>query len=97
MECQIDLNRYQTCLADCHPIQVSGKVSDVVGLVVEAVCPMSRIGSVCDIYPQDGSGKLTAEVVGFRENKFAVLVRAAGSSPEMKRLLRRWVPVCWVG
>ncbi len=73
MECQIDLNRYQTCLADCHPIQISGKVSDVVGLVVEAVCPMSRIGCVCDIYTQDGSRKLTAEVMGFRENKLLLM------------------------
>lgn len=73
MECRIELNRFQTCLAQCHPIQVSGKVSDVVGLVVEAVCPMSRIGSVCDIYTQDGSRKLTAEVMGFRENKLLLM------------------------
>ena len=73
MECQIDLDRYQSCLADCHAIEGSGTVSDVVGLVVEALCPMSRIGSVCDIYPQNGMGKLTAEVVGFRENKLLLM------------------------
>ena len=99
MECQIDLNRYQTCLADCHPIQVSGKVSDVVGLVVEAVCPISRIGSVCDIYTQDESRKLTAEVMGFRKNKLLLmpLQEIRGIGPGCRIVVRNENAVTPVG
>ena len=99
MQCRIDLHSYENCLAECHPIQVSGKVSDVVGLVVEAVCPISRVGSVCDIYPQNGSRKLTAEVVGFRENKLLLmpLQEIRGIGPGCRVVTRNEEAVTAVG
>jgi len=46
----------------------SGKVTDVVGTVVEAHLPGSRLGTVVTIALR-GRGELLAEVVGFRDDK----------------------------
>jgi len=49
-----------------------GKVSKVVGLVVEAYVPGARVGSLCEITAENGR-PVIAEVVGFRE-KSALLM-----------------------
>ncbi len=43
-----------------------GKVTQVVGLVVEGTVPGARVGSLCEI-AVDGGAPVVAEVVGFRE------------------------------
>ncbi len=60
----------------------SGKVTDVVGTVVEAFLPGSKLGTVVDIEVK-GQGTVLAEVVGFRDDK-ALLIPYAninGISP----------------
>ncbi len=60
----------------------SGKVTDVVGTVVEAFLPGSKLGTVVDIEVK-GQGSVLAEVVGFRDDK-ALLIPYAninGISP----------------
>lgn len=46
-------------------LEVSGRVTQVVGLVIEANGPMVRIGDLCIIHSDTGQ-KIRAEVVGFR-------------------------------
>jgi flagellum-specific ATP synthase len=52
-----------------NTIQVRGKVTKVVGLVVEGYCPKASVGTLCEISPLDGTTPVSAEVVGFRQGR----------------------------
>lgn len=55
-------------LHDLNTIKVWGKVTRIIGLVVEGYCPNASIGSLCEISPLDNSCKpVFAEIVGFRD------------------------------
>lgn len=62
----------KTCirlLKDCNPVQSFGKVTKVVGLVVEATGLKASLGDVCHIIPDNKKDSpIPAEVVGFRDN-----------------------------
>lgn len=57
-------------------LRVTGKVSKVVGLLVEGWLPGARVGAMCHIEPPDGRARVSAEVVGFRQE--AVLLMPLG-------------------
>ncbi len=59
------------------PIQVRGKVTNIVGLVVEGHGPGSAMGGMCEIYSRDMKKSIMAEVVGFRDKR--VLLMPLGS------------------
>jgi flagellum-specific ATP synthase len=65
---KVDLSRYMAVIDEIRPIRFHGKVTQVVGLVIEGFCPNTAVGSLCEIYPQGGE-PIPAEVVGFRDNK----------------------------
>ncbi len=65
---KIDLTRYHPTLESIKPIRFHGKVTQVVGLVIEGYCPNTAVGALCEIYPKGGE-PIPAEVVGFRDNK----------------------------
>lgn len=50
-----------------------GKVTQVVGLVVESAGPAVSIGRLCQIENRDDGVKIRAEVVGFRDNKILLM------------------------
>ena len=50
----------------------AGRVTDVVGTVVEATLPKAQVGMVCDIR-MDGGRTVLAEVVGFKDDKALLL------------------------
>ena len=56
-------------IKDCRLITVSGKVTRIVGLVVEGYCPNSSIGTLCQITPLNNGPPVHAEVVGFQNSK----------------------------
>lgn len=56
-------------IKDLKVIKVWGKVTRIVGLVIEGHCPHASIGSLCEITPTDGSHPIHAEIVGFKDNK----------------------------
>lgn len=62
----------RTCirlLKDSNPVQSFGKVTKVVGLVVEATGLKASLGDVCHIIPENKKDSpIAAEVVGFRDN-----------------------------
>ncbi|RLB57461.1 MAG: EscN/YscN/HrcN family type III secretion system ATPase [Deltaproteobacteria bacterium] len=53
-------------LEQVDPVHLTGKVSKVVGLLVEGWLPDARVGAMCRIEPPDGQEPVAAEVVGFR-------------------------------
>ncbi len=64
----IDLAKYRFAVENATPIRLNGKVTQVVGLVIEGYCPDTSVGAICEIRPQVGE-PIPAEVVGFRNNK----------------------------
>jgi flagellum-specific ATP synthase len=68
METGLSLDKYHSCLDAACTIQANGKVTNIIGLVIEAQGPVSKLGTVCDIYTKGDTNKITAEVLGFRDN-----------------------------
>lgn len=73
MATRLRLDKYRQCLDSTCTIQANGKVTNIVGLVIEAQGPLSRLGTVCDIYTQGDVHKISAEVLGFRDNKVMMM------------------------
>ncbi|MFZ4858204.1 MAG: flagellar protein export ATPase FliI [Desulfuromonadaceae bacterium] len=67
-EIKINLEKYRARLEAAKPIRLHGKVTQVVGLVIEGYCPDTSVGAICEIKPLEGD-PIPAEVVGFRNNK----------------------------
>ncbi len=60
-------------LNNLQTIKVYGKVTKIVGLVIEGYCPNSAVGSLCKITAADNIQSIFAEVVGFRDS-YALLM-----------------------
>lgn len=51
-----------------------GKVTRVVGLTIESTGPIAAVGDICFIHSgRNGSGRIQAEVVGFKENNVLLM------------------------
>jgi len=55
-----------------EPYRIDGRVTEVVGLVVEATCPDGSVGDLCTI-DVEGSEPIKAEVMGFRDGKMLLM------------------------
>ena len=64
----LNMTKYLAAVESAKPIRMHGKVSQVVGLVIEGYCPDTSVGTICEIRPVEGE-PIPAEVVGFRNNK----------------------------
>lgn len=62
------VDRCKAILQDKNFIKYYGKVSQVVGLTIESVGPISNIGDVCEIRSINGT-TVYAEVMGFKDDK----------------------------
>lgn len=65
---KLNLQKYRSALDATNPVRLHGKVTQVVGLVIEGYCPDTSVGAICEIKPLVGE-PIPAEVVGFRNNK----------------------------
>jgi flagellum-specific ATP synthase len=65
---KLNLEKYRSALATTKSVRLHGKVTQVVGLVIEGYCPDTSVGAICEIKPVEGD-PIPAEVVGFRNNK----------------------------
>ncbi|VAX20170.1 Flagellum-specific ATP synthase FliI [hydrothermal vent metagenome] len=70
---KVDFSKYGEALVKSRPIKVSGKVSRIVGLVVEGIGPDLSIGGICEIFPKHSSTPISAEVVGFNDNRILMM------------------------
>ena len=85
-------------LRTVDPVRVSGRVTDVIGLVIEGNGPGLPIGGLCNIERRDGHGVVPAEVVGFRKNRILLmpLGDVSGIEPGNRIVVareRQFVPV----
>ncbi len=69
----IDFAKYHRSLEQIKPIRVHGKVSEIIGLVVEGHGPAASIGEVCMIASGGLEKQLPAEVVGFKKGKVLLM------------------------
>lgn len=82
----IDFTRYHRLLDKVNPVRIYGKVSEIVGLIVEGHGPAASIGELCGIFPGGPGQSLPAEVVGFKKGKVLLmpLQSIQGLSPGCK-------------
>ena len=69
----IDFAPFLKLVEGVRPLSLEGRVTKVVGLVIEGDGPAASVGEVCRIHPQDGGAPIEAEVVGFREGAIQLM------------------------
>ena len=68
-----DFRKYYKIIEGLDPLEAYGKVNKVIGLLVEGYNPGTSIGKMCRIYPSGDIGPISAEVMGFREDKVLLM------------------------
>lgn len=63
---RVDLGPYIDSIDWISPVSVSGRVTELIGLLIRASVPGARVGEVCLIRSPKSARTLQAEVVGFR-------------------------------
>jgi len=62
-------NEYLTrAIKASRPLQISGRVNKVVGMLLESIGPKASIGDVCKLKDQLGNLIADTEIIGFKEN-----------------------------
>lgn len=69
----IDFSKYHNVLDNKEFIEYTGKVSKVVGLTIESNGPEVNIGEICKINALRENKVMSAEVVGFKDNKVLLM------------------------
>ena len=68
MEDTIDIKKYRSYVETSSFVKKTGKISQIIGLIIESNGPGVSIGSICTIRSKTRS-PVEAQVVGFRDNK----------------------------
>ncbi len=68
------VDKYTGILQQTDTLRVSGRVTQVVGLVVESEGPQAPIGEVCMLVDRTGREICKSEIVGFRGSKILSMV-----------------------
>ncbi len=69
----VSVKRYIAALDNIDSIQQVGKVSKIIGLLIESQGPRVNLGDLCYITSPDDGFNLPAEVVGFRESRVLLM------------------------
>ena len=71
---EVNLDKFKNAINDCEVIKMSGKVTQVIGLVIECKGPHVSIGELCYVSSRfPGVEPIPAEVVGFREGNVLLM------------------------
>jgi len=70
---QLEFDVYAHRIANARTVKQYGKVTQVVGLVIESAGPAVSIGRLCRVENNDSDEKMLAEVVGFRDNRILLM------------------------
>jgi flagellum-specific ATP synthase len=58
---------------DMDTVKINGRITRVVGLVMEGLGPGSSVGEFCHVYPKDDGVPIQCEVVGFSDDKILLM------------------------
>ncbi|MBK8229752.1 MAG: type III secretion system ATPase SctN [Candidatus Eisenbacteria bacterium] len=64
-----DLGNLEAVLREVSPVEVRGRVTGLVGLIVKAALPEAWVGELCYIHNPRSDQPVRAEVVGFDQNE----------------------------
>ena len=73
---QLDLTRHRQLVAQASALRFQGRVVQVVGLSIEVEGLRLPLGEICHLYPERataGASRITAEVVGFRDERLILM------------------------
>lgn len=68
-----DKDKYLKIIKESQPIKEIGRISEIIGLIIESEGPQASIGDLCYIYPTANSEPIWAEVVGFKSGKILLM------------------------
>lgn len=68
-----DFSKYFEDLDEFSPVEVQGRVTEVVGLIVKAVVPQAWVGELCLIHTPHSPHPVKAEVVGFLDKEVLLM------------------------
>lgn len=66
-------DKYLSVISSIESMKVAGKITQIVGLVIESQGPSVNLGDLCFICPRKDGGAIPAEVVGFRQNRVLLM------------------------
>lgn len=69
----MNIKRLLTAIEQCDPYKRYGKISRVIGLMIESEGPEANIGEVCLIHINASKDPILAEVVGFNHEKVILM------------------------
>ncbi|MGI5920213.1 MAG: flagellar protein export ATPase FliI [Syntrophomonadaceae bacterium] len=83
-----DIDKYFTAVEKAKTCHLKGKISQAIGLTLEAVGPRVSLGELCTIKTNHGNGEtIPCEVVGFKNNKILLMplgnLEGIGAGSEM--------------
>ncbi|HWR05347.1 flagellar protein export ATPase FliI [Sporomusa sp.] len=65
--------KYLSAIYGTDTMKLNGKITQIIGLVIESQGPNVNLGELCYIHPRNQSEPIPAEVVGFRENRVLLM------------------------
>jgi flagellum-specific ATP synthase len=68
-----DAEKYLNVIDSVETMKISGKITQIVGLVIESQGPSVNLGDLCYISPRNAGAPIPAEVVGFRQNRVLLM------------------------
>ncbi|MBP2628614.1 MAG: ATPase, FliI/YscN family [Firmicutes bacterium] len=66
-------DKYLNVISSVEPMKIAGKITQIVGLVIESQGPSVNLGDLCYICPRSEGMVIPAEVVGFRQNRVLLM------------------------
>ena len=67
------VDNFEKVLDSLNLVRQTGRVTDVIGVVIESLGPNAAMGEYCMIYSSNGQPPIPCEVVGFRADKLLLM------------------------
>ena len=58
---------------NAEPYSLTGKIENIVGMSIEASGSHAAVGDICRIYSRESGRQITAEVVGFKNDRILLM------------------------
>ncbi len=68
-----DSSNYLSAIYSTDTMKLNGRITQIIGLVIESQGPHVNLGELCYIHPRNQGEPIPAEVVGFRENRVLLM------------------------
>ncbi|WP_371368971.1 putative ATP synthase YscN [Sporomusa rhizae] len=68
-----DPTNYLSAIYNTDTMKLNGRITQIIGLVIESQGPHVNLGELCYIHPRNLGEPIPAEVVGFRENRVLLM------------------------